>query len=86
MRSNALERATSGLDQLMETTALSPSAPHIPLDSAKVHKCQSEPYLVPLKCDSVEGTTEGPTHEASDGLVHVHSLVTLPNLSPDDSA
>ena len=73
MRSNALERATSGLDQLMfpETTALSPSASHIPLDSAKVHKCQSKPYLVPLKCDSVEGTTEGPTYEASDGLVHV---------------
>ena len=57
MRSNALERATSGLDQLMEPTGLSPSGFHIPLNNAKVHKCQSNPYLVPLKGDSVE---EGP--------------------------
>jgi len=57
MRSNALECAISGLGQLMETTGLSPSAFHIPLDSAKVHKCLSKPYLVPLKGDSVE---EGP--------------------------
>jgi len=53
----ALERATSGLDQLMKTTGLSPSACHVPLDSAKMHNCLSKPYLVPLKCDSVE---EGP--------------------------
>ena len=35
---NALERATSGLGQRMGTTGLSPSAFHIPLDSAQVHK------------------------------------------------
>jgi hypothetical protein len=52
--SNALEHATSGLDQLMETTGLSSSTFHIPLDSAKAHKCLSKLYLVPLKGDSVE--------------------------------
>ena len=53
MRSNALERATSGLDQLMEITGLSKCFPY----STRQRKCLPKPYFEPLKRDSAE---EGP--------------------------